>query len=373
MPTDPRVAQAIARVVAGECSAEDACRDCSDLLPEVLYAVQVTRAVEAELQDLFPAAESPDATISGWPSLPGYEVFSVAGSGSMGTVYKARHYGRDCLVALKVIAEPLPDEIAVVLELDHPNIVPTYDIGTHDGQHFIAMPLVEGPRLADRVPELLADQRTAARIMAQAARAVHVAHQHCILHHDLKPANILLEGPPQMPLAERVPRVADFTLARPITLKSGAMIAGTPSYMAPEQAAGVTRRLTTAIDVYGLGAVFYHLLTGRPPFKGSDTADTLMQVCQRDPEPPRRMRAGVDRDLEAICLKCLHKDPARRYHSAAALADDLDRWVAGMPIEARPVRWPTVLWKWVKRHPLAAVAIGLAATLIILRVFPLAG
>jgi serine/threonine-protein kinase len=237
--------------------------------------------------------------------------------------------------------------------------VPIYEIGTHDGQHYFSMKLIEGSSLATELrtnaPGITA--RRAAALLAQIARAVHHAHQRGVLHRDLKPGNILLdeEGQPHVTdfgLARRVDEVSDLT-------QSGAIV-GTPSYMAPEQARA-EKTLSTAVDIYSLGAIFYELLVGQPPFRGDGPMETLLAVMQREPESPRRLNPNIDRDLETVCLKCLQKEPERRYESAAALAEDVERWLRGEPILARPATAAEQLTKWVRRQPLVA---GLAGAVI---------
>jgi hypothetical protein len=216
--------------------------------------------------------------------------------------------------------------------LQHPNIVAVHEVGQVDGQYFFSMEYIAGPSLAQKLAPGPLPSRAAARYVCTTARAVHHAHQHGILHRDLKPSNILLDG-------EDEPHVTDFGLAKklgggPGQTRSGAIM-GTPSYMAPEQAAGKVKELGPACDVYGLGAVLYELLTGRPPFRSETQLDTLVQVLEREPVPPRLLNPKVDRDLEIICLKCLEKNPRHRYASADDLADDLDRYLKGEAIAAR--------------------------------------
>jgi WD40 repeat protein/serine/threonine protein kinase len=338
-----------------------------------------------------------------------YELLEQIGQGGMGVIYKARQQSLARLVALKMIR---PDRLAspadvlrfrseaeAAASLDHPNIVPIYEVGEHEGQHYFSMKLVEGGnlcqlRIADCGLRIEEQQRAVARILALVARAVHHAHQRGVLHRDLKPANVLLEWPaadsPQSAIRNpqsAIPYVTDFglakrlaapgtqppglsepagpglTLAGPGSGRLGAdltqqgMIVGTPDYMAPEQASA-KGGVSTAADVYSLGAILYEFLTGRPPFRAETPLDTLLQLREREPTPPCRLNPRVDRDLETVCLKCLHKEPSQRYRSAEALADDLERWLRGEPIRARPVGRLERARKWARRRPeLAALAV----------------
>jgi serine/threonine protein kinase len=271
-----------------------------------------------------------------------YELLAELGRGGMGIVYKARQNGLERTVALKAIvpghlsAEDellrFRTEVEATARLHHPNIVAIYEVGEFQGQHFYSMELVEGPSLVKRLENGPLPGRQAAGYVATIARAIHHAHCHGVLHRDLKPGNILLDADDQ-------PHVTDFGLAKKLggdssQTRTGAVM-GTPSYMAPEQAAGRTKDVGPACDVYGLGAVLYELLTGRPPFHSDNPFDTMLHVLDRDPAPPRLLNPKVDHDLETICLKCLEKEPRRRYESAQALADDLDRYLKGESISAR--------------------------------------
>jgi serine/threonine protein kinase/Flp pilus assembly protein TadD len=301
------------------------------------------------------------------PVIAGHEVLGVLGRGAMGVVYKARQVALNRLVALKMIlagsqASPedrdrFRDEAWAVARLQHPNIVQIHDIGEQDGLPFLTLEFVPGGSLADRLRQTTLAPREAAELVETLARAVHVAHQRGIVHRDLKPANVLLT-------ADGVPKITDFGLAKFIgadsilTHQEGAghtqtgAIIGTPSYMAPEQASGQPKEIGPPADIHALGAILYEVLTGRPPFRGAGILETLEQVRNQDPLPPRRLKPSLPRDLETICLKCLHKTPAQRYTSALALADDLRRFVNYEPIQARRTPLSRRLFRSARRRPL---------------------
>jgi WD40 repeat protein/tRNA A-37 threonylcarbamoyl transferase component Bud32/Tfp pilus assembly protein PilF len=301
-----------------------------------------------------------------------YELIRELGRGGMGVVYKARQVSLNRPVAVKMVRSAalaseedlrrFQNEAEAVAALDHPHIVPILEVGSHDGQRYFSMKLIGGESL-DRKLVVYADQpKAAARLLKTAAEAVHHAHQRGILHRDLKPSNILLDERGE-------PYVTDFGLAKRVEADSqmtaSDAILGTPAYMAPEQASGRRGAVTTASDVYGLGAVLYALLTGRAPFGGDSVAETLDQVRELTPVAPTKINPRVPRDLEIICLKCLEKEPSRRYPSGQALADDLRRYVAGEPIQARPVRAAQRAWMWCRRNPWLAGALGSTATALL--------
>src|SRR5262249_2433278 len=295
-----------------------------------------------------------------------YELIQKIARGGMGVVYKARQRKLNRIVALKMIltghlatAEEVQRfylEAEAAAQLEHQGIVPIFEVGELAGRHFFSMSFVEGGSLAQRVREEgPLPPREAAGLVQRIAEAVAYAHAHGIIHRDLKPGNILLDR-------DGNPRVSDFGLAKKVAGESHVTLAGqilgTPAYMAPEQAAGMSEEVGPAADVYALGAILYCLLTGDPPFQSADVMETLRQVKEQEPVPPRKLNPRVSRDLETICLKCLQKEPWKRYASASALAEDLRHFLAGKPILARPVGLAERAWRWCRRNPGVALLLA---------------
>src|SRR5262245_30743190 len=305
------------------------------------------------------------------PVLVGYEILGELGRGGMGVVYKARQTRLNRLVALKMILSGayageaelarFRAEAEAVARLQHPNIVQVYEVGEQAGRPFFSLEFLGGGSFGRQLNGTPQPALQAATLVETLARAVHSAHQQGIVHRDLKPANVLLTE-------EGVPKITDFGLAKQLDRQhaptaSGAIL-GTPSYAAPEQAAGKSKAIGPATDVYALGAILYECLTGRPPFRAETPLDTLMQVVADEPVPPRRLQPRVSRDLETICLKCLHKEPRKRYASALDLADDLGRFQRTEPISARPIGLGERSVKWVRRRPAVAALLGALVVLV---------
>jgi serine/threonine protein kinase len=330
------------------------------------------------------------------PIIPGFEILEEKGRGGMGVVFKARQTGLNRLVALKMLLSIGPirsedlsrfqNEAASLAQLHHPNIVQIYEIGEHEGLPYFAMEYIEGPSLAKETGGTAQAPLAAVRIVEILARAMAAVHQRGIIHRDLKPANILLSDENRVRDENRamndasksttrltqsslithysslIPKITDFGLAKQLEAPGAATLTGTvigtPSYMPPEQARGDISGLGSWTDIYSLGAILYELLTGRPPIEGETPALTVMKILSDEPLPPSHWRSGLARDLDTICLKCLEKDPRRRYAGAAELAEDLRRYQAGEPISARPIRIWERIWRWCRRQPLAASALA---------------
>ncbi len=299
-----------------------------------------------------------------------YDLLEEIARGGMGVVYKARQVSLNRLVALKMILQGtfasdkdvarFHAEAEAAANLDHPQIVPIYEVGEHEGQQYYAMKFVEGTSLAKHPRS---DPRSEVAGMITVIRAVHHAHQRGVLHRDLKPSNVLVDS-------QGSRYVTDFGLAKRLadtdrSLTEPGQVLGTPRYMSPEQASS-RKDLTVAADVYSLGVILYERLTGQTPFTGENVVTLLRQARESEPPRPSSIRPGLDRDLETVVLKCLEKEPGRRYPSAEALADDLDRWLRGEPIQARPVGQAERFWRWCKRNPVVSGLAGaVAASLFI--------
>jgi eukaryotic-like serine/threonine-protein kinase len=367
-----------------------------------------TRAEAVMLRRLkrMPSALAPAVPLQpSRPVVPGYEILGELGRGGMGVVYEARQLGLQRIVALKMVltgtqADPrdlarFRGEAAAIARSRHPNIVQIYDVGEAAGRPYFAMELVTGGSLAQHLQGRPQPVRAAAQMVETLARAVHAAHVNGVIHRDLKPANILLQRsaarppfagePPSLTLEDSplsagflTPKITDFGVAKcahrdgdeaePRGATVTGELLGTPNYMAPEQAMTPRQRIGPHADVYALGAILYELLTGRPPFTGGTPLATILQVLRDEPVSVTRLQPNVPRDLETICLKCLRKEPGKRYSSASELAEDVQRFLRDEPIRARPVTPMEKLWQWVRVHPIAAglLAAGLVGPLVAL-------
>jgi serine/threonine protein kinase/lipopolysaccharide biosynthesis regulator YciM len=302
-----------------------------------------------------------------------YELIDEIARGGMGVVYKAKQINLNRIVALKMIlsgqlaseqdVQRFRTEAEAAANLDHPRIVPIYEVGQQDGQHYFSMGFVDGESLAQKIVDGPMAHREAAEMLVKICEGIAYAHERGVIHRDLKPANILLDQSEQ-------PKITDFGLAKKLgsdsNLTGTGQILGTPSYMAPEQASGKVDEVGPLADIYALGAILYCLLTGRPPFQAANPMDTLLQVLDKEPIPPRQLNATIPEDLETICLKCLSKEPHRRYSNANELSQELGRFLRGEPIQARPVGRVEQAWRWCKRNPAIAGWIATASVLMIL-------
>ena len=358
----------------------------TETVRRAFLSVEELKALEPSLHEVQPVSvisndqTTPQSSVNSFEAFPtklgSYQILSEFARGGMGILYKARHAELDRIVALKVIKSGqlasqwelsrFHNEAKAIASLDHPNIVPVFEVGEHSGFHYLAMPFVDGENLADRIRDQPLKPRAAAEIACQIAVAVNYAHEHGIIHRDLKPRNILLED-------SGIVRVTDFGLAKIIHLDPNdddsqdltltGQVVGTPAYMAPEQALGKPSKRS---DIYAIGSVLYTLLTGRPPFQSATLLETLRQLQDVEPVEPRRFNTQIPRDLETITLKCLSKNPDSRYSTAGDLADDLKRFLDKKPIQARPVSQFEHLLRWVKRQPVVAGLI--TATIVSLSV-----
>ncbi|MCI0541745.1 MAG: serine/threonine protein kinase [Verrucomicrobiales bacterium] len=302
-----------------------------------------------------------------------YELLEEIGRGGMGVVYRARHVSLDRIVAVKMLlAGPLAGkdfiqrlrtEAVAAASLQHPNIVAIHEVGFAGGQHFFAMDFVQGPTLAQLVAKGPLPGRQAVHYVKTIAEAIHFAHERNVLRRDLKPSNVLIES------ATHQPRLTDFGLAKRLEAETdltlSGQVLGSPNFISPEQATGKRGAVGRRSDIYSLGAILYHLLTGRPPFQGETLTDVLHQVVHTDPLTPRLLMPGLPRDVETICLKCLEKEPSRRYQTAEQLAEELNRFLHDEPIHARPVTRTERTWRWCRRKPVVASLSAATATLLL--------
>jgi mono/diheme cytochrome c family protein len=359
-------------------SPEELCAEWPELKDELRRRIQAVQEMEQVFgfhgQDAEPTgtpdsmreAPSPAAI---FPLVPGYEILRVVDQGGMGVVYQARQTALRRTVAVKMISGVHlgPTQVArfkaeahAAARVQHPNLIQIFDVGQVNGRPYFSMEFVGGGSLAQQLAGSRPTPQRAAELVEILARAIHTAHERGIVHRDLKPSNVMLT-------ADGIPKITDFGLAKRLDDDSGhtrtGEILGTPSYMAPEQAAGKKENIGPATDVYALGAILYEMLAGRPPFKGDSPLDSLRLVATAEPTAPSRLASAIPPELEAICLKCLEKNPGRRYPSALALADDLQRFQGGQPVTARRTGAFGRGWKWMRRHPQGAALIAALALL----------
>jgi uncharacterized protein (DUF433 family)/tRNA A-37 threonylcarbamoyl transferase component Bud32 len=371
-PADVRACLAYAAKVLAQAAPLPAVGLTSEwVLPAEEEPVSLPSSPAPQATTLQPPSEVGETVAAKRISIPGYEVLDKLGEGGMSVVYKARHLSLNRIVALKMIlaGEHASEEMLArfaleaeaVAQLQHPGIVQIYEIGEHDGHSFLALEYVAGGSLAARLDDKPWPADKAAALVETLARSMQATHERGIIHRDLKPANVLLTKDDQ-------PKIADFGLAKRLQDAAGRTrtgnILGTPEYMAPEQAAG-QKDIGPAADVYALGGILYRLLTGRPPFQADSSLDTLMQVLEQEPVPVRQINRSAPRDLETIALKCLSKEPQKRYASAAELADDLQRFLEGESLRARRITARQRLFRWMLQRPGAALARGGLVVLIL--------
>ena len=387
MPDDPEVSQPTTRMVNGDGPSQED----DALTPANTSVLQLTEILEVEAQNASPPKPSPPRL----PELPGYEMLGVLGYGGMGAVFKARQQRLDRLVAIKMISnstlfrqevgQRFETEAHAIAQIHHPNVVQIYDVGWQDQVPYLVLEYVEGGSLDRYLRSKPQPPRMVAEMLLAICKGVEAAHAKGIIHRDLKPGNILIEKrateATDKPVAETsglvlphgvelIPKITDFGLAKEASSNTGPTLPnetiGTPNYMAPEQARGEHDRISQATDLYALGAILYEMLTGRPPFQGIHPLDTLNLVVKSEPVPPRRLVPQVPLDLETICLKCLRHEPEQRYPSVRALADDLQRFLKGKSIVARPQSIWEKGWRLCRRHPVpAALTLALFLSLIV--------
>ncbi|WP_254513500.1 serine/threonine-protein kinase [Anatilimnocola floriformis] len=368
MPDEAKICELLHEALETDRTPEEVCAACPEHLSVVKQRLQQIHRLETEFQALFPHADStptaafiPSLASAGLPAVPGYEVQAILGRGGMGIVYKARQIKLNRLVALKMLLAgsyaSQPELLRFLREaeaaagLRHPHIVQVYDVGEVDTRPYYTMEYIEGENLAQRFAGTPQPVRDAAKTLATLAAAVEFAHRNGIIHRDLKPANILLTPDGQL-------KIGDFGLARRLDGDGGLTLTGarmgTPNYMAPEQVTGAKSAIGPGVDIHALGAMLYEMLVGQPPFRGETITETERRLISEDPLPPSRSNAKVPRDLDTICLKCLQKDPARRYATAGDLAADLELFLHHEPIRARPSGRIERSWRWIRRNPAVA-------------------
>src|SRR6188474_2668857 len=349
-----------------ECGAELNATMPGGLCPRCLFGMGLHLIDSGAGDGIVKFADAPRESVERPRQFGDYELLEEIARGGMGVVYRARQISLDRIVAVKMLlfgqfssdqfVRRFKAEAEAAAALQHPNIVAIHEIGEHDGQHYFSMNYIEGRDLAEIVRERPMPSREAATLLRVLAQAVHYAHQRGVLHRDLKPSNVLIDDSGQ-------PRLTDFGLAKRFesdaSLSVTGQILGSPNYMPPEQAAPDRGPVSPASDVYSLGAILYHLVTGRAPFVADSLESTVLALLQTEPIAPRLLNNDVPRDIETICLKCLEKNPQRRYTSAEALAEDLDRYLRGEHIRARPIGAFEKFGRWCRRKPALAAAIAL--------------